>query len=302
MAQRHQRVLPLLDGPFTAAQAQTAGLTKADLRTLIEDRVLRRLWRSCYLGEHLEATPAVWAQAARLILPPGVVVADHSAALLQGVDIGRRGAALQVLSPTAARPRQRHGLAVRETNQLPAADIRMVHGVAVTSPARTAADLSRFQTPREGLVALDALTHAGLTTCDEVAELLARFRGERWTRQAADLLELCEPATESPQESRTRYEWIVGGAPRPVVQHVVLDPRSGSFVARLDLALPEQKLGGEYDGLQPHTAPDAFARDRIRQNELTALGWRLIRWTSGDIWTPAPRIAQDVLRLLQAAA
>lgn len=301
MPARDARLLPLLAAPFTTAHARAAGLRPDDLSHLIDTGVLRRLWRGCYVSEHLDDDIAVWAAAAAT-LPDGCVVAGRSSAFLHGVDILSRPAQLEVLATVGCRPRTRSGWLLRQTHRLPVEDITEVHGVRCTTPARTAADLARWQPPREGLVALDALTHAGLCSVDEVAAQLAGARGERWTRRALGMLELCEPATESPQESRTRYEWVTGGAPRPVVQHVVRHPVTGLFVARLDLALPEELIGGEYDGVEPHSTEEAFARDRVRQNELIALGWRLIRWTSRDIWTPRPRIAADVLRLLATPA
>lgn len=302
MPTRDDLLLPLLAQPFTAEQARAAGLERDDLAALLRVGVIRRLWRGCYASEHLDDDITVWAQAAARSLPDGCVVAGRSSAFLQGVDILSRPAVLEVLAVVQRRPRARAGLRVRETSRLPDDDIVHIAGVPCTTAARTAADLARWDSPREGLVAVDSLTHAGLCSVDEIAAQLACVRGRRWTQRALAVLDLCEPLTESPQESRTRYEWVIGGAPRPVVQHVVVHPVSNAFVARLDLALPEELIGGEYDGVDAHSAEDAFAHDRVRQNELTALGWKLIRWTSRDIWTPRPRIAADVLRLLANAS
>jgi hypothetical protein len=58
---------------------------------------------------------------------------------------------------------------------------------------------------------------------------------------------LADPRAESPPESLVRVLLTLGGLPRPVPQYVILD-QGGRFVARVDLAWPEVRLAGEYDG------------------------------------------------------
>lgn len=58
---------------------------------------------------------------------------------------------------------------------------------------------------------------------------------------------------------------------------------AGRFVARLDAACPARKLAIELDGYEHHASPDAFQRDRTRQNQLVALGWTVLRFTWHDV-------------------
>lgn len=75
---------------------------------------------------------------------------------------------------------------------------------------------------------------------------------------------------------------LIQGGLEPVPQHVVLDA-AGRFVARIDLALVRDRLALEYDGRAAHGSPEAFVRDRRRQNDLVALGWRVLRFTAEDL-------------------
>jgi very-short-patch-repair endonuclease len=56
------------------------------------------------------------------------------------------------------------------------------------------------------------------------------------------------------------------------------------FVARVDLAWPEQRVAVEYDGLW-HGTPAQFHRDRRRLNALVAAGWTVIHVTSAQLRT-----------------
>lgn len=53
---------------------------------------------------------------------------------------------------------------------------------------------------------------------------------------------------------------------------------------RIDIAIPERRLAIEVDGWQYHGRHKGdFARDRERQNALTLHGWRILRFTAGQI-------------------
>lgn len=47
----------------------------------------------------------------------------------------------------------------------------------------------------------------------------------------------------------------------------------------LDVAVPELKLNFEYDGFYWHSFPEAIERDRIRDEYLKSLGWKVFRYS-----------------------
>ena len=97
---------------------------------------------------------------------------------------------------------RRAGMAGRSAT-VPPVDVQVIEGVPVTTPLRTALDLGRLSQRPDALVALDAFTHAGLVTIEELreaanGEALVHQRGVRQLRQ---LVEWTEPLTESPGEA-----------------------------------------------------------------------------------------------------
>jgi very-short-patch-repair endonuclease len=44
----------------------------------------------------------------------------------------------------------------------------------------------------------------------------------------------------------------------------------------VDVGIPHLKVGVEYDGLKHHFSVEAKKRDKIRDVELAAMGWRII--------------------------
>ena len=65
---------------------------------------------------------------------------------------------------------------------------------------------------------------------------------------------------------------------------IPLTPRYGTSGQRLDFAVPEEGFALESDGPTYHALATARDRDRLRPQQLTALGWRFYRLWSTD-WT-----------------
>lgn len=76
------------------------------------------------------------------------------------------------------------------------------------------------------------------------------------------------------------------------LQHEVW--HAGRFVARIDAAYPHLLLAIEVDGFAHHTSPDAFQRDRTRQNRLVALGWTVLRFTWDDVVNRPAEVAETI--------
>jgi very-short-patch-repair endonuclease len=52
---------------------------------------------------------------------------------------------------------------------------------------------------------------------------------------------------------------------------------------RPDAVWAEQRLAVAVDGIGTHGTPVAFAQDRVEINELTAAGWRVMRFTAHQL-------------------
>lgn len=136
--------------------------------------------------------------------------------------------------------------------------------------------------------------HAGLVSLADLNALcVARARrvGVANLRRVAGF---AEPATESPMESRLRMVLVLGGLPRPQAQ-VPLHDSQGRFVGRPDLYYPDHRLGIEYDGGVHRTS---LAEDNRRQNKLLAAGFRLLRFTAGDVLQNPDSVTTQVRTML----
>jgi hypothetical protein len=98
----------------------------------------------------------------------------------------------------------------------------------------------------------------------------------------------------SPAEVRALRLLAELGVEGLVAQYEVLDEH-GTFVARLDLAAPDRRLGFEYDGVRFH-GPRTWGRDEARYVRLRALGWTVESLDKLDLLRGEPRLRRLVER------
>jgi very-short-patch-repair endonuclease len=87
--------------------------------------------------------------------------------------------------------------------------------------------------------------------------------------------------------------------PEPELQVAVLTQHGTCF---LDLGWPEFRVGAEYDGREPHSSAEQFARDRRRWRGLEAAGWRVLPFSAADLRNPAGVVAEIRAALADSAA
>jgi hypothetical protein len=127
-----------------------------------------------------------------------------------------------------------------------------------------------------------------------------RQSGRRGIVAVRELLDLANPLAESPMESEARLVMIDGGLPPPVLQYQVAD-LTGQ-IRRLDFAWPDRRVAAEYDGVDWHSGPDAFFRDRRRAAALLDLGWVVVPIVAEDVrYRPRELVARIERRLRRAA-
>ena len=276
----------LRDRPFTLAQARAAGLSDSALRGSEWRHVLRDVW----VYRSVEDTRELRFAAARLVLPPRAVICGLTAAWLYGADVHRADDFdVHVSVPKGSRIRSRPGIVVSQETLAPG-DIWHWDGLQVTTPVRTVFDCMRLLRGAERLVVADALTHLKRTTVDEVSAYFASQRRVRNLRTASLLIEQIEPQSESPMETRLRLRLVESGLPRPEAQWVVRDGRK-RFVARLDLAYPEQKVAIEYDGAWHWRQR---RKDDRRRDAARRLGWVVVVVSADDFYGRFEPIVDEV--------
>ena len=254
----------------------------------------------------MAGAPETWHQSLMAAqLSSGAIVSHRSAAELWGLIPPAGYVDISVRPPD--QPRLRPPAIAHRIRDLHPELANERAGMLLTDPARTIIDL--------GLVlpvasVSDALSR-GISTrvlrivdVKRLRDALGR-KGRNGTGVIRELLEerlLTGRPEESLLEKRLADLARRHDLPLLEVQHEVW--HAGRFIARVDAALAELRLAIEVDGFEHHSSPDAFQRDRTRQNRLVALGWTVLRFTWEDVVKRPAMVARtirDAVRRLAAA-
>ncbi len=163
------------------------------------------------------------------------------------------------------------------------ADVTVVDGIRVTTPARTALDLACVRPAVHGLCAVESSLRFGAEDVPGVLERMGRRHGIELARRA---VERASPRTESLGESFSRA-LILGwpDIPEPRLQHAFHD-QHGRFVARTDFDW-DGRVVGEFDGAVKYEGGGlTVVQEKIREDEIRALGIHVVRWTWQDLLHP----------------
>lgn len=180
-------------------------------------------------------------------------------------------------------------------------DIVSVRDIPCTSARRTLLDLFGRK-DRRASSALDQALRQHDTSFPE----LCRFYEEQWTRGRRGIAILrAELAERDPRLAPTDSElenllWdivVKFRLPRPERQVRMTLPRSGNI--RVDLAYRGCLLAIEGDSYAWHSNREAFERDRIRDAELQALGWTVLRFTWSQVRFEPEYVAETIRTHLQ---
>ncbi|MFF0073779.1 hypothetical protein [Streptomyces sp. NPDC005494] len=264
-------------------------------------RLTRRLRRDGWARIHRGAwsapgVPVDWLLSARAmqILRPRLVASHRTAAALHGIELlwsGPGSAPLEFSTTYRGSTDRPAGVRVRWATSLADKDRTVRKGLAVTTPARTVADLLRAGPgDDEAVVAADSalsprrvagvtrpalVTLAGLT-----AELAPPLDGAQRARLR---LRLTDPAAESPAETVARLRMHDAGL-HPASQ-VELRAQSGRSL-RPDFLFLAEGLVVEIEGYAFHGTREAHARDALRFNELATCAGvrRVLRFTAAEVF------------------
>jgi len=148
-------------------------------------------------------------------------------------------------------------------------------GIPVVDPLFTLLDLS----PPRSLGQVEALVNEAdklaLIRVDEAMRRIAEMQGRAGIRKLYQVLG-GHHRTDSGLERRFLRLVTAAGLPKPVTQE-----RLHGF--RVDFYWPELGLVVETDGLTYHRTPSEQARDRLRDQQLTAAGLTCLRFTNAQV-------------------
>ncbi|HSK18897.1 MAG TPA: DUF559 domain-containing protein [Longimicrobiales bacterium] len=221
--------------------------------------------------------------------------ASHlSAARLAGiVENDRHVDTVEVTMPRRRR-RQIDGVRIHRVRDLRADEVAVLDGIPVTTPARTLLDLAETETGRVVEQAYATSLRKRLVTSDEMRAMVERHPTHRgaplWRRLLAE--------HDAPPFTRSRAENLLAltqkaGLPRPELNVQVLGHE-------VDFVWRDARVIVEVDGYAFHASAHSFGADRRRDAELTAAGYRVLRFTWSDLgegrFATIVRLAQALSR------
>ncbi|NLU83685.1 hypothetical protein [Rhodococcus sp. HNM0569] len=286
--------------PIRRESALAGGLSDAEIRREYTRGRWRRLGHGAYLDEAVYRTLDVDGRhraAIDAVLPAmsGEAVVSHQSAAvvfglpLWGVPLGK----VHVSRHRKGGGRVKRGLVVHCTAL--DGDVMSFGGVRVTTPARTVVDLACTVPFEQALVTADAAASRFGLSQAEFDPVPAAARGRRGVAAARRVAVHVDPASESVGESRSRALFASRGLPPPRTQWEIRDP-DGAFVGRVDFLWESAGVVGEFDGrveygrlLRPGQVPgDVVFAEKVREDAIRDLGYRVVRWTWADLDEPEP--------------
>lgn len=250
-------------GVVTRDQLLVAGLSRHAIAHRVAKGHLHRLHLGVYAVGHRSLSARGRDLAAVLACGPDAVLSHRSAAVLWGL-LRASEHAVHVTAPTHRRTPTGVHLHFSLTSQFVHHD-----AIAVTTPARTIIDLAAAA-PREELER--ALEEARLQRLLTDNELRRGTRGRPGARALHELLAREPSFTRSEAERRLLSLLRRARLPRPQTNIRVVGHR-------VDALWLHQRLVVEVDGFAFHSTRAAFERDRLRDADLLAAGYRVIRIT-----------------------
>jgi predicted transcriptional regulator of viral defense system len=284
------------------AQSQHGVVSLGQLRSLgvghraVEGRLrsgrLHQVHRGVYaVGHPLLSSEGRWT-AAVLACGPGAVLSHRTAAAHWGLRPAAT-ATVEMTVPTTNGRRRRRGIVIHRSRSLGPSEVTIHQGIPVTTPARALLDTAEL-VPRHQLErAVERAETLRIFDLTALRRVITENPTRRGSRLLAEVLDAYghEPGfTRSDLEQLLLRLCVEHGLPRPLVNTVV-----GRYEP--DFLWRDQRLIVETDGHETHGTRAAFERDRARDAQLVAEGYRVVRFTYRQM-TRRPQHVAEVLRSL----
>jgi hypothetical protein len=271
---------------FTLEQAKSLGISRrrtesSDLET--PSRGLRVPWGA--------EQPLALSLGPLLAVTPGAVASFSTAARLWRMPLPgavERDFLIHLTCPRGMVAPRRKGIRGHSMKLQPA-DVTLLDGIPLTTPARTWCDLAQLLDVDALVAAGDSLVnrhhrsfsekHDALTSVGELSAVLDSRRRRRGVLQAREALALVRVGSDSAPETMLRLALVRAGFPEPALGFVIVDA-TGAPIVWPDLAFPEYRVALQYDGA--HHFERAQQELDIARNEATArAGWTQVIITAG---------------------
>jgi hypothetical protein len=268
-----------LAGIRTTAELLREGKSAAQIKTLVRQGVLIQVRRGVYARASMAADVATrpdgghLLQTAAALATIGPAVASHqSAAIIHGMDLLTRPATVTLTRSPGVNRSAQPGTRLH-CAQLPGSDVTEVHGMRVTTAARTVIDLARALEFRAGVVTADSALHNKLVQKADLEALLAGSPCRTGRRRAAEVVAFADRLAESVLESIARVVFRDCGLPPPELQAWIGDPTP---VGRVDFLWRQFRTVVEVDGLMKYGNPARAVMQLERDKRLRDAGYEVV--------------------------
>lgn len=272
---------------ITTAQARECGYSPDEIRGLLRGgqwvAVRRGRYAAADTWERLDEHGRLAGRACAVLLGFRTTVAAISHATAAGLlKLPVPGLTRRPIEVTTASGHPRRGKdLVVHAHPLPSSDLVLADGwLMSTSAGRTVADCLRTLPFEDAVVLADAAFHLGLTSPDQVRSAIGN-PPRPGARAAERALGAADARAESPGESRARLQ-IEAAFPGQFEQQVEVAGASG-HAYRLDFGHRSLKVAGEYDGKDKYRTRDDLVAEKIREDDLRAIGWQFFRLVGEDL-------------------
>jgi Transcriptional regulator, AbiEi antitoxin/Protein of unknown function (DUF559) len=251
-------------GVVSREQLLAAGQTPRVIRRSLDAGRLRPVFRGVYAVGHVALRREGWWMAALLACREGSALSHRTAAQAWGLTTGPT---LPIDVTTCTDHGRKHARITTHRTLLAPFDALTRDHVRLTTPSRTIVDLAATLEGRALRETVERAQDLRRFDPNDIRETLARGPRRAGTRRLRDLITVLAPDDDN---ARGRLE-------------------------RLFLALARKAR-------LPNSSRQAKRRDNRRDRELTALGWRPVRFTYEEIAFEPGEVAQELVRLLRQPA
>lgn len=277
---RAARVAHRQYGLLTYTQALDLGYSRSQIRT----NILTGAWVEIRKGVYIVGgVPPSWEQTLLAVTLgfDDCWISHGTAGRLLTLKHAPQIDGIEILRPYG-KHRRVDGVVEHRSRIITPADVSRMSRIPVTSIGRTIVECSGRLTPRQTGEMIDDAKRRHPQALEETRAAFARLAsgGRRRLRGIRSALALRLPGYdpgESDLELRAIRVLVAAGLPTPVQQlRITLNGQR----RRIDLAYPTEKVAIELKGWEWHGGRAAFDADHARGNELVAIGYRLLQFTS----------------------
>ena len=278
----------MLRDVITRKEALAAGFSEDAISWRLSRGQWQLLFRNVYFTR---ADPPAWEQqmfAACQWAGPEVVASFGAAGRLFKLP-GFEAAGVELT--TTRDLRSRPGVVIHHLGNLDKRRVTKIGRIPVTTPTWTIVNLSAVVEFPKLQSVVDYSICQELTTWQRLENAVQASAGEKGVTLLREILRDRQTAESELQRAVARS--LVGAG----LQAPLLEYPEGRY--RIDLAYPEDRLAIETDGYGTHSSRQAFGEDRVKQNHLVSLGWRVLRFTWDDLVSRPAYIIETVTAFLR---